>query len=106
MKSFVAILKDKNKGKLTDQLLDDHVRHLAELSSSGHLITCGPFENDTGAVQVLKAATHVAAIALVENDPFIAKGYYSTYELNEFFEATEENEWLMKHPQTETNIGK
>jgi uncharacterized protein len=104
MKRFVAILKEKKKGVLTDQLLNDHVRHLAELSKAGSLITCGPFEDDTGAIQILNAENFEAANALVLNDPFVAEGYYSSFNLNEFIEASDENNWLMEHPQTEANL--
>jgi hypothetical protein len=50
----------------------------------------------------LKAFEHVESA--VNQDPFIMENYYQTYEINEFFEANDENNWLMTSSQTVENL--
>lgn len=65
---------------------------------------CGPFTNDVGAIQILRANTRGEAIALFERDPFIRDKYYSAYDVYELHEANEANHWLMSIEQTQKNL--
>jgi hypothetical protein len=49
-----------------------------------------------------KAFEHVESA--VNQDPFIMENDYQTYENNEFFEANDENNWLMTSSQTVENL--
>lgn len=104
MQKFVAILKDKKKGELTQELLNKHVEHLKNLSDESKLFICGPFKDNDKAMQILVCGTVEEAIKFVENDPFIREGYYASYEVNELIEANEENNWLISIPQTLNNL--
>lgn len=104
MKKFVAILKDKKKGELKEELLIKHVDHLKNLNNDSKLFICGPLKDNDQAIQILVCDTVEEAINLVENDPFIKEGYYAKYELNELIEANEENNWLISIPQTLKNL--
>jgi uncharacterized protein len=100
MARFLAILSDKRRGTLTDALLLAHVRHLRTQAALGHLIVCGPFTDDDGAMQVLEVADAAAARRLIEADPFVREGYYRRYVLHAFIDANEANDWLIGAAQT------
>ncbi|HUD41284.1 MAG TPA: YciI family protein [Dokdonella sp.] len=103
MARFLVILSDKQRGRLSDALLLAHVRHLRTQAALGHLILCGPFTDDDGALQVLEATDAAAAQRLVEADPFVREGYYRRYGLHAFIEANEANDWLIGAAQTAAN---
>lgn len=42
--------------------------------------------------------------SIVKQDPFIMEKYYQAYDINEFFEANKENNWLKEAAQTVGNI--
>lgn len=92
---FLAILSGKRRERLTDALLLAHVRHLRTQAALGHLVLCGPFIDDDGAMQVLDAVDAAAAQRLIEADPFVREGYYGRYVLHAFVEANEGNDWLI-----------
>lgn len=92
---FVAILKDKRTGELTEELLKKHVEHLQHLSQRSKLFICGPLKDQDRAIQIFICDTMGEAITLVESDPFVKDGYYAGYEVNELLEANEKNNWLM-----------
>ena len=104
IKKFVVILKDKDRGSLSSELLEKHVAHLKRLSEEGRLYLCGPFDDDETALQVLLAADADEARSLVEADPFIRQRYYRDYSLRELIEANASNNWLMDHAQTRGNL--
>jgi len=101
---FVIILKDKQKGSLTNELLEQHITHLRKLLKQGKLVICGPFKNDDAAIQILVAENEVEAHTLIKSDPFIKYKYYKSYDIFELIEANENNNWLMDNPQTKNNI--
>ena len=41
--------------------------------------------------------------SLINNDPFIKEKYYEAYDIQEFLEANDENNWLIIIPQTQGN---
>lgn len=104
MMTFVFILKSKRRGELTSELLRAHVAHLKALHAQGALAICGPFANDDGAIQILRAHSKAGAIELFEKDPFIQEKYYSDYDVYELHEACDDNGWLMDLDQTQSNL--
>lgn len=104
MKKYVVILRDKKRGKLSKELLYNHVEHLRKLHHEGRLFICGPFQDNDIAMQILICDDIDDAINIVESDPFVKEGYYNTYEVNELIEANEENNWLVDIPQTLNNL--
>lgn len=103
MAVFVVLLGDKQRGGLTEALLHGHIEHLRCLSRDERLLLCGPFGDDDGALQILRADTPEEAHALVRADPLIADRYYRSYRLRELIEANEANAWLTADPQTVGN---
>lgn len=95
MKQFIILLKDKQRGTLSDDLLHAHVKHLKELKSKNILVICGPFTDNNGAVKIIKARNLEEAEFIANWDPFTKNGYYQNYEIHEFIEANEENNYLL-----------
>ena len=106
MKKFIILLKDKQKGNLTNQLLEEHIAHLKNLKKSNQLILCGPFADNEEAIQIVTAPDFNTAKNIIRKDPFITKKYYRKYEIKELIEANESNNYLMDHSQTTGNITK
>ncbi|MBB2482136.1 hypothetical protein H5P36_18345 [Bacillus sp. APMAM] len=104
MKKFVVMLKDKKAGELTQELLIQHIEHLRKMNDEGKLFICGPFKDNDKAIQIILCESLGEAINLVESDPFVKEGYYTTYEVSELLEANEENNWLIDIPQTKDNL--
>jgi uncharacterized protein YciI len=104
MAKFVFILGGKNKGTLTEDLLQSHIDHLKKYSQKGNLFLCGPFEDNNGAMQILEANSREEALEYFLQDPFIAKKYYETYTVYELIEANEKNNWLLEDKQTKSNL--
>lgn len=95
MKKFIILLIDKQIGTLNDDLLHAHVNHLKELKNKNILVICGPFTDSDGAIKIIKA-NHLEEAKIIANcDPFTKKGYYQNYEIYEFIEANEENNYLL-----------
>lgn len=72
-----------------DQNRAEHVAHLEALQREGRLIFAGPIRNPAddrsiGAVIVLEAPDVDAARRLVESDPFVAGGVFSSFTLDPF----------------------
>lgn len=105
MNKYITILKEKRKGTLKHDLLNEHVSHLRKLNKLRKLFLCGPFKNDDGALQIILAETKEKAIQIVEQDPFIREGYYQSFEIYELIEANEDNNWLCEDTQTKINLG-
>ena len=106
MAKYILILKNKQKGTLTNELLQGHINHLKRQSSKGKIFLAGPFKNNDGAIQIIEAESKMVAESIVKEDPFVSEKYYQTYELNELIEANEKNNWLMEDSQTKRNIEK
>ncbi|WP_413381055.1 YciI family protein [Alkalihalobacillus sp. 1P02AB] len=104
MNSYLVILKDKRKGGLSNDLLTNHVTYLKSLSQQGSLKLCGPFKDDDGTVMVFQSENVEDVEELLNNDPFVYEKYYQTYEIKEFLEANDENNWLVEIPQTKGNL--
>jgi len=102
---YIVILKDKQKGTLTPELLNAHVNHLRQLNKSKQLHLCGPFKDNDGAIQIILSKDLETAKKLIEQDPFIVNKYYQSYDINELIEANEENNWLVTDEQTSGNLG-
>ena len=81
-------------------LLKKHVTHLKNVHAAGHLLVCGPFVDDSGAVLIIRADSQKEAETIIQADPFIKEKYYGDYSITEFYLADESNNWLMEHDQT------
>ncbi len=104
MPQFVLLLRDKQRGTLSRDLLLAHVAYLGRYTREGYIILCGPFRDAQGAIQVIAADSPEDARRIAESAPFIAEGYYASYEFHELIEANEGNNWLVDDPQTRANI--
>lgn len=104
MNSYLVILKDKRNGELSNDLLTNHVTYLKGLSQQGSLKLCGPFVDDDGAVMVFQSESVEGVEELLNNDPFVYEKYYQSYEIKEFLEANNGNNWLVGIPQTKGNL--
>lgn len=104
MKSFLILLGEKQPKLLNDNLLQDHISYLKHLSDKGCLPICGPFSDNQSAVLVIRADSKSDAEEIVNSDPFIKNNYYKKFEIHEFMEANEENNWLVPSDQTLNNV--
>jgi uncharacterized protein YciI len=104
MTKHVVLLKEKNRGTLTPELLLQHIDHLKALKRKGQLILCGPFKDDSGAFLLIAAPSQKDAEAIVKEDPFIKQGYYRSFEVRELQESGEHNNWLMDDDQKKENM--
>ncbi|MBB3126304.1 uncharacterized protein YciI [Paenibacillus rhizosphaerae] len=98
MRSFLVLLGNKQTGSLGADLLEQHVRHLAAMSSLGRLRLCGPFTDEGGAVMMFSGGSAEEVEEWVMQDPFVRERYYGSYDIKEFTEANEANRWLMGKP--------
>ncbi|GAA2713776.1 hypothetical protein GCM10009865_41850 [Aeromicrobium ponti] len=48
--------------------------------------------------------SYLLSFVLLNNGPFISEGYYQSYNIKEFLEANNENNWLISIPQTQENL--
>jgi uncharacterized protein YciI len=104
MTTFVALLKNKKAENLSPNLLDAHIAYLREQTGLGRVKLCGPFADNDGALQLIEAKDYPSAQSIIESDPFIKRGYYTSYELHELIEANESNNWLLTDDQTVRNL--
>jgi len=96
MKSYLVILKDKQIEKLDNDLLISNIEYLKWLKLKEHLIICGPFQDNTSAVLILKTNSYESIEKIIKQDPFIINNYYGQYSIKEFIEANDENDWLQE----------
>lgn len=96
MKKYVVILKDKISDEIDKELNKRHVKHLEQTAINGHLFLCGPLIGHGGAMQIILADNEEEAKSYVEKDPFIAEGFYQSYEIYLLLEANLENHFLLK----------
>ncbi len=106
MTKFIAIFKDKNKGALTIDLLNQHVAHLREQTKKGNIFLCGPFNDNDGAIQILEVKSKDIVESIINQYPFIQECYYQSFEIFELIEANETNNWLLEDSQTIRNMNK
>lgn len=104
MKSFLVLLSEKQPQLLNESLLQDHISYLKILRKKGYLPLCGPFSDNQGAVLIIRTDLKSHAEELINGDPFIQRNYYKKYEIHEFTEAGDENNWLSSSNQTLKNI--
>lgn len=104
MKSFLILLSEKQPHLLNEDLLQDHILYLKSLRENGYLPICGPFANNQNAVLVIRTDSKSHAEKLINGDPFIKNNYYKKFEIHEFMEANEENDWLARSDQSLNNI--
>lgn len=69
---YVILLKPVEP--LTEPLIRAHVAHLRQLDAAGRLVLCGPFEDGTGGMVVIRAGSVEEARAIAMTDPFVASG--------------------------------
>ncbi len=81
-------------------MLHQHVEHLKCLAQDGHLLLCGPFIDDTGAMIVLQGTDISEVDALIQADPFVNNKFYGGYSITEFNQADAANNYLIDHKQT------
>lgn len=95
MKTFLIILKDKQREKSSPELIRAHVEFLKQLKKDGHLILCGPLANGRNGLIIIEADTINQAKQLIAHDPFLQTGFCQGYDIEEFFPANESNNWLL-----------
>lgn len=96
MKKYVVILKDKISDSIEEGLNRRHVEHLRNTALNGHLFLCGPLIGHGGAMQIIEADSLEEAENFIKQDPFIAEGFYKSYEIYYLLEANLENNFLLK----------
>lgn len=99
MKSFLILLSEKQPHLFNDALLQDHINYLKNLCEKGYLSLCGPFTDNQGAMLVIQTESQSHAEELIMSDPFIKHQYYKKFEIHEFNEANEQNDWLANADQ-------
>lgn len=104
MKTFLVILNEKSNQRLDDKLLREHIEHLKSLTQKAHLLVCGPFSDDSGAMLVLQATDASTVEALIRADPFIQEKFYGGYSITEFYKADASNNYLIDHDQTRDEL--
>ncbi|MGD2168701.1 MAG: YciI family protein [Chlamydiota bacterium] len=103
MKSFIVLYSHKNKRCLTEEMLQGHILFLKKLKARNMLVICGPFIDNERAIIILRSSSKTEVDKLVNEEPFVKGKYYERYEIVEFIEANQENDWLMSHSQIKNN---
>lgn len=99
MAKYVVIFKDKIPSALTKEIYYNHVNHLRQSTKAGKLLLAGPLKEQDKILQILEAATLAEAEELIRADPYISKKHYGAYDIFEFLEANEANNWLVDTPR-------
>jgi uncharacterized protein YciI len=90
------VLYEKNTDKIcTRELFVRHAEHLRNLKKKDILFLCGPFKDNNGVIQILKAKSYKEAEQYVLMDPFMSEGFFLKYAIHELNEANEENNYLL-----------
>ncbi len=90
---YLILLSHAKRELFTQELLGLHLQHLERLEVAGQLLVAGPFEDRSGGMMVLRAASLEAARAIVSTDPFVSSGAVSS-EIRQFTRACRENNFL------------
>ncbi|EME23745.1 YciI family protein [Rhodococcus triatomae] len=74
--SFIAVEYVYREGSVPDRDVHRpaHLRWLGELVDQGHVLTAGPFLDNSGALLILATPNCEAAAKLLADDPFIHAG--------------------------------
>src|SRR5262245_10327889 len=104
MTSYLILLSGKEPSVLTNALLKAHIEYLQTLRKKRILQVCGPCKDNKKSILILSTENYDKALELICNDPFIKEKYYKSYEIYEFDEAKDENEWLMNSEQSLNNL--
>jgi uncharacterized protein len=103
---YVVILKDKIPSALTKEIYYSHVDHLRRSAKEGKLLLAGPLKGQDKVLQIVEAASLAEAEQIVKADPYINKKHYGSYEIIEFLEANDANNWLMDTPRIQEMLRK
>ena len=74
-------------------MLHQHVEHLICLAQNSHVLLCGPYIDDPGAMLVLQGAGISEIEALIQADPFVKGKFYGEYSITEFNHADASNNY-------------
>jgi uncharacterized protein YciI len=58
-----------------------HREHLQGLVASGQMLMAGPFDDQSGGIQILEAGIFAEVEGLMERDPFTTEGVFATTEI-------------------------
>ena len=99
MSKYIVILEDERKDDLAYDLLKGHVEHLRDLSSRGIVSMCGPLKDRNGnygkGLLIFEANSIEEVESHVLKDPFVIQKWYASYQIYEWIEANESNNYLM-----------
>lgn len=95
MRTFIALLSDKQQELMHECLVREHVSYLEKQWQHGRVKFCGPC-TDGSAVMLIEANDIRSAKNVIENDPFSDIAYYQTVTLKEIQPATPANQFLLK----------
>jgi uncharacterized protein YciI len=95
MTKFIVLCEKNIDKPCGRELFVRHVEHLKNLKKKDILFLCGPFKDNNGVIQILKAESYKEAEQYVLSDPFTSEGVFLKYTLHELNEATEENNYLL-----------
>lgn len=62
----------------------EHLARLDALASQGRLILAGPFEDKSGSLIIIEAASLAEARAFAEGDPYFRQGVFASLEVRPF----------------------
>lgn len=91
---FLIRLSGAQPELMTPELVSEHVLYLHRPHDSGHLVLCGPWEDET-AIIVLRCSDKAVAERLATRDPFAQVGAYRERSIVAFRPATPENNFLL-----------
>jgi len=75
---------------LSQEVVNLHAAHLAELDKDGKLVLAGPVPERAGGLIVLRTASLAEARAIADEDPLV-RGEYQTYELGTWLMSNRQN---------------
>jgi len=91
-----VIYEEARQDELSPVLLGSHIDFLRDLSSKGVLSSCGPLKDSNGkALLILDTDSKEDAERHIAKDPFIRQRWYERYNIYEWIEANESNNFLM-----------
>jgi uncharacterized protein YciI len=90
---YAVVMNKVENRELTDEIIQHHARHLAELDEEGKLVLAGPFTDHPSSLIVLKTKSKSEAIKIADVDPLIREGV-RTFEVRTWLIANRENNFL------------
>ncbi len=94
IKTFLLTLKQPLRAP-TDDDKKAHAEHLTALWKAGQLRLCGRLPGSGGAIQVLTVRDEDAARDAAGRDPFVSRGVYGSFTVEEFQEALPEKDFVL-----------